>query len=371
MAKNKSLNAAKAAKYDEFYTQYDVIQAELNHYEKDFEGKTVLCNCDDPFESNFCKFFLRNFNYLKLKRLICTSYAESPVVGEQMTIYDMADQPVERGHGYVMDITEIPMANGRGVSDDDIERLLTSKKRGVQKLWGDGSFDSPECLELLDQADIVVTNPPFSKFRAFVEVLLTHEKSFLIIGNMSAIGYDIVLNAFMDGRIWVGYECGSKTYRVPDTYDENKSFVKDGVRYAKMGNTLWYTNLDVSVRHQERVLYKLYDPEEYPHYINYDGIEVAKVKEIPKDYEGKMGVPLSFINEYNPDQFEIIGISLALAKPMREVAPKGTYMQGGNRFYTDRLSSSDKERGYLYHREYDRIVIRNKKPEKKDEEDGN
>ena len=165
MARVDAFNKGKFNRDDEFYTRYEDIQAELNHYEKDFEGKTVLCNCDDPFESNFCKFFLRNFNYLKLKRLICTSYASSPVIGEQMTIYDMSDEPVERGHGYVMDITSVPMANGRGVSDDDIKRLLTSKKRGVQKLWGDGDFRSDECIEYLKQADIVCTNPPFSLFR--------------------------------------------------------------------------------------------------------------------------------------------------------------------------------------------------------------
>ena len=189
MANNSSLHAAKDAKNDEFYTRYEDIQAELNHYEDHFKGKTVLCNCDDPFESNFCKFFLRNFNYLKLKRLICTSYAESPVVGEQMTIYDMSDEPVERGHGYVMDITSVPMANGRGVSDDDIERLLKSKKRGVQKLWGDGDFRSDECIEYLNQADIVVTNPPFSLFREYVGQLIAFDKEFLIIGNKNSIKY--------------------------------------------------------------------------------------------------------------------------------------------------------------------------------------
>jgi len=256
------------------------------------------------------------------------------------------------------------MANGRGVSDDDIAKLLTSKKRGVKKLLGDGSFDSPECLELLDQADIIVTNPPFSKFRSFVSVLLEKEKQFLIIGNMGAIGYDIILNAFMNGKIWIGYECGAKTYRVPDTYDEEKSFVKNGVRYTTMGNTLWYTNLDVSTRHEKLVMYKTYSEIDYPHYVNYDAIEVEKVKDIPKDFDGKMGVPLSFLNTYNPDQFEIVGISLALASPMKNFAEKGTYMQGGNRFYHDRVSDSDKDRGYKYHRVFDRIVIRNRCPER-------
>ena len=173
---NDDLRAANKAKKDEFYTSYDDIQTEMNNYDDLFSGKTVLCNCDDPFESNFCKFFLKNFNYLKLKRLICTSYVSSPIVGTQMTIFDYMDEPVKRGHGYVMDISEVPMANGRGVSDDDIEKLLKSKKRGVKKLEGDGDFRSDECIEYLKQADIVVTNPPFSLFREYVALLTEYDK---------------------------------------------------------------------------------------------------------------------------------------------------------------------------------------------------
>lgn len=175
MAKNLSLNAASVAKQDEFYTQYKDIQNELNHYEKHFKDKTVLCNCDDSFESNFCKFFLRNFNYLGLKRLICTSYITSSIVGKQMTLFDWMDEPVVTGNGYVMDIKEVPMANGRGVSDEDIDKLLKSKKSGVKKLKGDGDFRSEECIEYLKQADIVVTNPPFSLFREYVALLMEYD----------------------------------------------------------------------------------------------------------------------------------------------------------------------------------------------------
>lgn len=185
MAKNENLHKAKEAKKDEFYTQYEDIQNEINHFEHHFQGKTVLCNCDDPFESNFCKFFLRNFNYLKLKRLICTSYSTSPVIGQQLTLFDWMNEPVQRGNGYVMDITEVPMANGRGVSDADIDSLLRSKKRGVKKLKGDGDFRSDECIGYLKQADIVVTNPPFSLFREYVAQLIEYNKSFLINGNIS------------------------------------------------------------------------------------------------------------------------------------------------------------------------------------------
>ena len=186
MAKNADLHAAGVAKKDEFYTQYEDIQNELNHYENQFRGKTVLCNCDDPFESNFCKFFLRNFNYLGLKRLICTSYNTSSVAWRQMTIWDYLGEPVKakNGHGYVMDIKSVPMANGRGVSDEDIDELLKSKKRGVKKLEGDGDFRSDECIDYLKQADIIVTNPPFSLFREYVALLMKYEKKFLIIGNV-------------------------------------------------------------------------------------------------------------------------------------------------------------------------------------------
>lgn len=220
MARNEGLSKAKNAKKDEFYTQYEDIQNELNHYEKHFNGKTVFCNCDDPFESNFCRFFLRNFNYLALKRLICTSYSTSPIVGEQLTLFDFLDEPVVRGNGYVMDITEVPMANGRGVSDEDINALLKSKKRGVKKLEGDGDFRSEECLEYLKQADIVVTNPPFSMFREYVAQLMAYEKKFIIIGNKNAITYKEIFPLIKDNKLWVGVTPMTKDLRFisPQSY---------------------------------------------------------------------------------------------------------------------------------------------------------
>ena len=176
MSQHKGLIKANKAKKDEFYTNYDVIQSELNFYEKKFDGKTVLCNCDDPFESNFAKFFLRNFNYLKLKRLICTSYVGSPVAGTQLSLFDNYD--IEQ-HGYVLDTTQVPMKNGRGVTDDDISALL-HKKGIVKQLKGNGDYASDECLKYLDESDIVVTNPPFSKFRPYLATLIKHNKKFLI-----------------------------------------------------------------------------------------------------------------------------------------------------------------------------------------------
>ncbi len=294
MARVDAFNKGRVEKDDEFYTRYEDIQEEMNHYDTFFKNKTVLCNCDDPFESNFCKFFLRNFNYLGLKRLICTSYVSSPVVGTQMTIFDYLDEPVQKGHGYVMDISEVPMANGRGVSDDDIEKLLKSKKRGVKKLEGDGDFRSEECIEYLKQADIVVTNPPFSKFIEYITTLLLYDKQFLIIGRETAVSYKEVFPLMKENKVWLGYSHAKEFYRPDGTV-------------KKFGNVLWFTNLDVSKRHEDIILFKSYNPDIYPSYENFKGIDVASVAEIPKDYDGCMGVPVSFMNLYNPDQFEIIG----------------------------------------------------------------
>lgn len=319
MGNNSSLGAAKMAKNDEYYTRYDDIQQELNHYEAHFKGKTVLCNCDDPFESNFCKFFLKNFNYLGLKRLICTSYVSSPVIGTQMTIFDYLDEPVKRGHGYVMDISEVPMANGRGVSDDDIEKLLKSKKRGVKKLEGDGDFRSEECIEYLKQADVVVTNPPFSLFREYMQIVMQYEKKFLVISNPNALHYKEIFPLIRDNKAWVGY----KSMSADMLFDVSPEFADWLVANKKQGSgykiidgevkgraqAIWITNLDISKRHEDLVMYKKYTPEEYPKFDNFDAINVNKVSEIPDDYYDYMGVPDSFMDSYNPDQFEIFGRS--------------------------------------------------------------
>lgn len=373
MAKNENLHRAKDAKKDEFYTQYEDIQNELNHYEQHFKGKTVLCNCDDPFESNFCKFFLRNFNYLGLKRLICTSYSTSPVIGQQLTLFDWMDEPVVQGNGYVMDIHEVPMANGRGVSDADIDALLNSKRRGVKKLKGDGDFRSEECIEYLKQADIVVTNPPFSLFREYVAQLMEYQKDFLIIGSQNAITYKEIFPLIKENKLWLGFKSGDMAFTVPDSYEPRATrFWVDecGQKWRSMGNICWYTNLDHDKRHEELVLYKHYygNEEEYPHYANYDAIEVSKVSDIPCDYFEEIGVPITYLDKHNPDQFEIIGASRWLGKPMSEIAPKGSYVSGGVRFYlpVESLQTVNGERGgakrqTLYRCLYDRIVIKRHK----------
>ncbi len=352
MAKNENLHKAKDAKKDEFYTQYEDIQNELNHYEQHFKGKTVLCNCDDPFESNFCKFFLRNFNYLGLKRLICTSYSTSPVIGQQLTLFDWMDEPVVQGTGYVMDIREVPMANGRGVSDADIDALLKSKKRGVKKLKGDGDFRSEECIEYLKQSDIVVTNPPFSLFREYVAQLMEYGKKFLIIGNKNAITYKEIFPLIKDNQMWVGYRGFSGGMWFYSDYEGRTEKIVDGEKLINVPS-IWFTNLDHNKRHEELILYKHYygNEEEYPRYANYDAIEVSKVSDIPCDYYEEIGVPITYLDKHNPDQFEIVGASRWLGKPMSEIAPKGSYVSGGVRFYLPVESSQsvnverERERG--------------------------
>ena len=385
MAKNENLHKAKDAKKDEFYTQYEDIQNELNHYEQHFKGKTVLCNCDDPFESNFCKFFLRNFNYLGLKRLICTSYSTSPVIGQQLTLFDWMDEPVVQGTGYVMDIREVPMANGRGVSDADIDALLKSKKRGVKKLKGDGDFRSEECIEYLKQSDIVVTNPPFSLFREYVAQLMEYGKKFLIIGNKNAITYKEIFPLIKDNQMWVGYRGFSGGMWFYSDYEGRTEKIVDGEKLINVPS-IWFTNLDHNKRHEELILYKHYygNEEEYPRYANYDAIEVSKVSDIPCDYYEEIGVPITYLDKHNPDQFEIVGASRWLGKPMSEIAPKGSYVSGGVRFYLPVESSQsvnverERERQHggrrstvasttgssssaeKYRRLYDRIVIKRK-----------
>lgn len=307
MPKNKGLIKANKAKKDEFYTNYDVIQSELNFYEKKFDGKTVLCNCDDPFESNFAKFFLRNFNYLKLKRLICTSYVGSPVAGTQLSLFDNYD--IEQ-HGYVLDTTQVPMKNGRGVTDDDISTLL-HKKGVVKQLKGNGDYASDECLKYLDESDIVVTNPPFSKFRPYLATLIKHNKKFLIIGNVNAITYKEVFPLIKNNQIWLGasIHSGDREFRVPDDYPlkaTGSRIDKNGVKYIRVKGVRWFTNLDYKQRHEDLILYKHYLPNEYPKYDNYNGINVDKTADIPMDFNGAMGVPITFLDKYSPEQFKLI-----------------------------------------------------------------
>lgn len=301
MARVDAFNAGKFARDDEYYTRYEDIQNEMNYYKSEFEGKIVLCNCDDPYESNFCKFFLKNFNYLKLKKLICTSYGGSPVICKQLVLFDELDEPVVPDNGYVIEITSMPMKNGRGVTDEDITSLLKSKRRGVRKLKSNGDFRSAECIEYLKEADIVVTNPPFSLFREYVAQLIEYNKKFIIIGRETSITFKDTFQYILDGKAWYGYT-------------HAKEFIRPDGTTKSFGNVTWFTNLDVSKRHEKFISYRNYTEEGYEHYYNYDGINIPAVSEIPSDYYGMMGVPLSFLDCWNPEQFEIIGLGQTVPK---------------------------------------------------------
>ncbi len=293
-AKNTNLNKAKTAKNDEFYTQLSDIEKELGHYKEHFKDKIVFCNCDDPEESNFWFYFAQNFQFLGLKKLISTHYE--------------TDKP-----SYKLEIVKDVNADGK------INNLDVIKTPLIQN----GDFRSNECIELLKECDIVVTNPPFSLFREFVAQLVEYDKKFLIIGSQNAITYKETFELIKNNKVWVGYTF-PKEFKQPDD------------SFKKFGNICWFTNIDVKKRHEDLVLYRKYIPDQYPKYDNYDAINVDKTVDIPMDYAGVMGVPISFMDKYNPDQFEIIGNEYDL--------------------------KIEKGRGYINgKRMYSRIFIRNKK----------
>lgn len=314
MAKSDNLHSAKKNKNDEFYTQLSDIENELKYYRPYFKDKIVLCNCDDPYESNFFKYFAMNFNFLGLKKLICTCYDGSPVAYTQLNIFnynDFIDTPSM--HPYKVEITEIKDYNNDGAVDlEDVEYLL-NQDGVVQKLKGNGDFRSEECIELLKEADIVVTNPPFSLFREYLSQLMHYSKQFIIIGNQNAITYQEVFPLIQQNKIWLGITMnGSNRYfRVPDVYPltESSGKIVDGIKYAFVKSVVWFTNLKNKKWTDEVTLYKKYNPDEYPTYDNYDAINVDKYNEIPLDYDGVMGVPITFLHKYNPNQFSIVGIT--------------------------------------------------------------
>ena len=285
---NKNLNQAKSAKKDEFYTQLVDIENELKYYKEHFKGKTVLCNCDDPRVSNFFHYFSYNFEQLGLKKLITTCYKS-----QERDLFSQNDSERAIWLEYNGD------HNGNHIPDPE--------EIGINYLKGDGDFRSPECVELLKQADIVVTNPPFSLFREYLTQLIKYKRKFVIIGNVNAINYREVFPLIIRNELWLGFGTGSKTFEVPSDFDKGNTYIgDDGKKYAKFGNICWFTNLDIKKRHEELILYKTYTPTDYPRYDNYNAIEVNKVENIPCDYYGIMGVPVTFLDKYNPNQFEII-----------------------------------------------------------------
>lgn len=311
---NKNLHKASKAKKDEFYTQLVDIEKELKHYKEQFQGKVVYCNCDDPFESNFFKYFAANFKALKLKKLIATSYTKSPIVGQQMLPFDMEGLKPSGKEPFKIEINEVPDLNKDGAIDlKDIEYLLEHDKNVSATLKGGGDFRSDECIELLKEADIVVTNPPFSLFREYIAQLMEYNKKFLILGDQNAITYKETFGFIKENKLWHGYDNGgTKWFQVPMDYDiptESRKKIENGVKFFSMGRIVWFTNLDTEKRHEKLNLYKKYTPKEFPKYDNYDVINVDKVSDIPMDYKGVMGVPITFVDKYNPGQFEILGIA--------------------------------------------------------------
>lgn len=316
MAGNSNLHSSRADKADEFYTQLSLIESELKHYKEHFKGKVVFCNCDDPFESNFFKYFAINFNSLGLKKLIATCYATSPIVYTQLNLFGtetvVSTEETEK-KPYKIEITEVTDENQDGRTDlADVEYLLRNRKNALALLEGDGDFRSPECVELLKQADIVVTNPPFSLFREYMAQLMEYKKAFLIVGNQNATGYKEIFPLIRDNIVWLGYNNGHFWFAVPDTYEEKKTDFKideNGQKWRRMGNICFFTNLDIDKRHEDMTLFRTYSPEAYPKYDNYDAINVNRTLDIPCDYYGVMGVPITFMQYYNPEQFEIVGDS--------------------------------------------------------------
>lgn len=309
------LDKAKANKKDEFYTQLSDIEKEMIHYTKHFKGKIVYCNCDDPFESNFFKYFVLNFNKLKLQKLICTGYATSSVIGQQLSLFDVVGGDEEnKNKPYKAVVTKVDDKTvGGSIDMFDIVELFKSGENKLTELEGDGDFRSHECVEILKESDIVVTNPPFSLFRDYITQLRDHRKDFLIISNINAITYKEVFALIKANRAWLGVEFGRgiSGFIVPEDYDlygTEARISEKGERIISPNNCMWLTTLDNNKRHQPIKFVKTYKGHEsdYPAYDNYEGINVNKTQDIPGDYMGAMGVPITFLNKYDPDQFEII-----------------------------------------------------------------
>lgn len=307
-ALNRNLQDAKKAKEDEFYTQLGDIEEELRHYRQHFRDKVVYCNCDDPRVSNFFHYFSYNFERLGLRKLIATCYRN-----QEMDLFSQNDS--EEAIYLEYD------------GDKDGDNVPGPDEIGIRPLKGDGDFRSEEAVELLRQADIVVTNPPFSLFREYVAQLMDHDKKFVIVGNQNTITYKEIFRLIQDNKLWLGYNNGEMKFRVPDYYEARSTrfWVDDeGQKWRSLGNACWFTNLDIKKRHEDLILYREFDPSEYPRYVNYDAIEVGRYKDIPADYYGVMGVPVGMLDQFNPDQFELLGNGDD-AEQMKEigVAPLG------------------------------------------------
>jgi len=390
---NKNLTNAKRAKNDEFYTQYSDIQKEIEAYlEYDldvFRSKIVYCNCDDPYESNFFRYFVLNFNKLGLKQLITTSYKPSPVAntqlslfGDDKTLIKSKGRPKINANKFIINETHDIDGDGEFNLKDIAQQLKANKNNEWAPLEGDGDFRSDECVSLLKQSDIVVTNPPFSLFREYVKQLFDYNKKFVIIGSMNAITYKEIFPKIKENKMWLGINNGPKIYQAPDYYEQKNIFIgTNGKKYAKMGNTGWFTNLDHGRRHQplplmtikENLKYskhkEIKGKKAYDKYDNYDAIEVPFTDAIPSDYGSIMGVPISFLDKYNLDQFEILGTSdNGLIDDKFKKTPGLTkefvddyYKAGGTGAYNEGNPTAGYYKNNVAKMAYKRIFIKHKK----------
>ena len=345
-SQNTNLTLAKANKKDEFYTQLSDIERELKHYKKHFKDKVVLCNCDDPRVSNFFHFFSYNFEKLGLKKLIATCYKN-----QDSDLFSQNNSERAIYLEYTGD------KNGNNVPD--------AEEIGIKHLQGDGDFRSKECIELLKQADIVVTNPPFSLFREYVSQLVEYDKKFVIIGHQNAITYKEIFKLIKENKIWLGFGFTGGAGHFINTQYENYATATDKKEgMIRVSGVHWFTNLDINKRHEDLILYKNYTPEEYPKYENFDAINVNITKDIPVDYSGAMGVPITFLDKYNPEQFEIIGLGISNSGLEVGVQP----YKPEHKKYRKEIQKRGAVDGDLYMMKngivevpYARILIRNKK----------
>ena len=345
-SQNTNLTLAKNNKKDEFYTQLSDIEKELKHYRKHIKDKVVLCNCDDPRVSNFFHFFSYNFEKLGLKKLIATCYKS-----QDSDLFSQNNSERAIYLEYTGD------KNGNNVPD--------AEEIGIKHLQGDGDFRSKECIELLKQADIVVTNPPFSLFREYVSQLVEYDKKFVIIGHQNAITYKEIFKLIKENKIWLGFGFTGGAGHFINTQYENYATATDKKEgMIRVSGVHWFTNLDINKRHEDLILYKNYTPEEYPKYENFDAINVNITKDIPVDYSGAMGVPITFLDKYNPEQFEIIGLGISNSGLEVGVQP----YKPEHKKYRKEIQKRGAVDGDLYMMKngivevpYARILIRNKK----------
>ncbi len=358
---NERFDNAKKNKNDEFYTRLEDIEKELNHYKEYFKGKTIFCNCDDPRISNFFKYFALNFNEFGLKKLISTCYKNQDV--------DLFTQN---------DCEKAVYIEYTGNPNDPTSTDFSTIE--VKELKGDGDFRSQECIELLKQSDVVITNPPFSLFREYVAQLIKYDKKFIIVGHQNAISYKEIFSLIKENKLWLGYGFkGGAAHFINTHYEDYASAGDHKEGMIRVSGVVWFTNIDIKKRHEELVMYKTYNPEEFPKYENYEAINVDKSTDIPMDYDGVIGVPITFLDKYSPDQFEIVGLGIVGSCEFtnerrmeildKNGVPTGKYtVNAKGTLYRKHLESDKKpaafkdcETGELYQSIYARILIKRKK----------